>query len=106
MDEILSSLPSDVQDQELDGEESFSEIVQEFFSIVGGARLEDDVRVLKHTETGAIIARNESTDSVAQLSVSDSVTVSELDQSDFLEMRRDGVLEVVSTPTRSNVLHD
>lgn len=104
MDEVLNSIPNGVQNEELESEENLSEVVGEFFGIVGGARLEEDVRLDLHLPTGDIIARHEDMEKIARLTFEGGLTATEITFDEFSELRED--LESISRPSTPNVVHD
>jgi len=106
MDEVINTVPESVQNGELEEDESLNEVVSEFFGIVGGARLEEDVRLDLHLPTGDIIDRHTDEDTVARISFEDGVSAMEISRDDFLSINR-SELETVSRPTtQTNVIHD
>jgi hypothetical protein len=104
MDEVLSSIPNGVQNEELENEENLGEVVGEFFGIVGGARLEENVRLDLHLPTGDIIARHEDMDKIARLTFDGGLSATEIDFDEFSDLRED--LENISRPSTPNVVHD
>lgn len=107
MEEVLQAIPQNAQENEIETEENISEVVSEFFGLVGGARLEEDVRLDLHLPTGDIIARHVDENSVARLRFEGGLTAEEITPDTLREMQRENELENISRPTSTvNVVHD
>lgn len=104
MDEVLTSMPQDVQNSEQEADENLGEVVSQFFGIVGGARLEEDVRLDLHIPTGDIIARHENSEKIGRLTFEDELSATEITMDELSALRSE--LEPISRPGTVNVVHD